>query len=81
MFAKYPHLSIEEIKQLIVDDKWLASLQASIVAEIERITQQLANRVKTLEERYSAPMPSLIDEVASLSSRVDDHLKKMGLAW
>ena len=81
VFAKYPQLSIEEIKQLIVEDKWLASLQASIVAEIERITQQLANRVKTLEERYSAPMPSLIDEVANLSSKVDIHLKKMGLVW
>ncbi len=81
VFAKYPQLSIEEIKQLIVEDKWLASLQARIVAEIERITQQLANRVKTLEERYSAPMPSLIDEVASLSSKVDVHLKKMGLVW
>ena len=81
VFAKYPQLSIEEIKQLIVDDKWLASLQASIVAEIERITQQLANRVKTLEERYSTTMPSLIDEVACLSSKVDGHLKKMGLVW
>jgi len=81
VFAKYPQLSIEEIKQLIVDDKWLASLQASIVAEIERVTQQLANRVKTLEERYSTPMPNLIDEVASLSSKVDVHLKKMGLVW
>jgi type I restriction enzyme M protein len=81
VFVKYPQLNIEEIKQLIVDDKWLASLQASIVAEIERITQQLANRVKTLEERYSTTMPGLIDEVASLSSKVDVHLKKMGLAW
>jgi type I restriction enzyme M protein len=81
VFAKYPKLSVEEIKKLIVDDKWLASLQASIIAEIERITQQLANRVKTLEERYSAPLPGLIDEVASLSSKVDEHLKKMGLAW
>jgi type I restriction enzyme M protein len=81
VFAKYSKLSVEDIKTLIVDDKWLASLQASIVAEVERITQQLANRVKTLEERYSTPMPALVNEVATLSSKVDEHLKKMGLAW
>lgn len=81
VFAKYPKLTVDEIKTLIVDDKWLASLQASIVAEVERITQQLANRVKTLEERYSTPMPTMVNEVATLSSKVDEHLKKMGLAW
>jgi type I restriction enzyme M protein len=81
VFAKYPKLTVEDIKALIVDDKWLASLQASIVAEVERITQQLASRVKTLEERYSTPMPTLVNDVATLSSKVGEHLKKMGLAW
>lgn len=81
VFEQYPQLTPEEIKTLIVEDKWLATLQASIVAEIERITQQLANRIKTLEERYSIPMPALVDNVAELSDKVDEHLKKMGLAW
>lgn len=81
VFTKYPKLTVEEIKTLIVDDKWLASLQSSIVAEVERITQQLANRVKTLEERYSTPMPTLVNDVATLSSKVNEHLKKMGMAW
>ena len=81
VFAKYSQLAIEDIKALIVDDKWLATLQSSIVAEIERITQQLANRVKTLEERYSVPLPNLVSDVSTLSSKVDEHLKKMGLEW
>jgi type I restriction enzyme M protein len=81
VFDQYPQLTLEEIKTLIVEDKWQATLQASIVAEIERITQQLANRIKTLEERYSIPMPALVDNVADLSDKVDEHLKKMGLVW
>src|SRR5690606_6892337 len=56
-FKHYATLSEAEIKALVVQDKWLASLQTSIQAEIERITQQLANRVKELEERYSEPLP------------------------
>jgi type I restriction enzyme M protein len=81
VFDQYPQLTLEDIKTLIVEDKWLATLQGSIKAEIERITQQLANRIKTLEERYSTPMPALVDNVAELSDKVDEHLKKMGLAW
>ncbi len=81
VFGQYPKLSIEEIKTLIVDDKWLATLQANIVAEIERVTQQMANRVKQLEERYSAPLPTLAKSVDDLSDKVADHLKAMGLEW
>ena len=79
VFAKYPELTLDENKTLIVEDKWLATLEGNIVAEIERITQQLANRIKTLEDRYSEPMPRLVDEVEFLSCKVDEHLKNMGL--
>ncbi|EFU7149400.1 type I restriction-modification system subunit M [Escherichia coli] len=79
VFKQYPKLSIDEIKSLIVDDKWLATLESNIVAEIERVTQQLANRVKELEERYSEPLPALSQSVENLSDKVADHLKAMGL--
>jgi type I restriction enzyme M protein len=81
VFAQYPKLTENEIKTLVVDDKWQATLKTAIVAEIERVTQQLANRVKTLEERYAEPLPQLMQEVEALSSKVDEHLKQMGLVW
>lgn len=81
VFKQYSKLSIDEIKTLIVVDKWLATLESNIVTEIERITQQLANRVKELEERYSEPLPMIMQSVASLSDKVADHLKAMGLEW
>jgi type I restriction enzyme M protein len=81
VFNQYPKLTIEEIKTLIVDDKWLATLQANIVTEIERVTQQMANRVKQLEERYSTPLPTLTQSVDNLSDKVVRHLKAMGLEW
>jgi type I restriction enzyme M protein len=81
VFKQYPQLTEDDIKTLIVDDKWLATLQSSIVAEIERVTQQLANRVKTLEERYAEPLPALAQSVEVFSAKVDEHLKKMGLVW
>jgi type I restriction enzyme M protein len=81
VFEQYPQLTETAIKTLIVDDKWLATLQGNIIAEIERVTQQLANRVKTLEERYAEPLPTLIQSVEALSADVEEHLKKMGLQW
>ena len=81
VFNQYPKLTIDEIKTLIVDDKWLATLQANIVSEIERVTQQMANRVKQLEERYSTPLPTLSKSVDDLSDKVAGHLKAMGLEW
>jgi type I restriction enzyme M protein len=81
VFNQYPKLNIDEIKALIIDDKWLATLQANIIAEIERVTQQMANRVKQLEERYSTPLPTLAQSVDDLSDKVAGHLKAMGLEW
>lgn len=81
VFKQYPALTIDEIKTLIVEDKWLATLESNIVAEIERVTQQLANRVKELEERYSEPLSAISQSVENLSDKVADHLKAMGLEW
>jgi type I restriction enzyme M protein len=81
VFEKYPQLTEVENKLLIVEDKWLVALHAGVHAEIERVTQRLANRVKTLEERYAETLPALTQTVEVLSANVEGHLKKMGLQW
>ncbi|ELZ7232011.1 type I restriction-modification system subunit M [Vibrio parahaemolyticus] len=80
-FKQYAKLTIDDVKALVVEDKWNAALQAGIQAEIERVTQQLANRVQDLEARYSQPLPVLTDSVNDLSNKVSEHLKAMGLEW
>ena len=81
VFQKYSHLTEGEIKLLLVQFKWLPAIQRGIKAEIERITQQLANRVRELEERYAEPLPAIEKEVEKLSAKVAEHLKAMGLEW
>ncbi len=81
MLAKYPKLTEAEIKTLVVDDKWFASIQAAIEGEVQRLTQQLAGRVKELEERYTHPLPKLEHVVVELTTKVEHHLKQMGLVW
>lgn len=78
--AKYNKLTEDEIRTLVVDDKWLATIAAAAQSELDLVSQSLTGRIKELAERYETPMPELIDEVAALSTKVDGHLKKMGVA-
>lgn len=81
VFAHYPKLNDNDIKYLLVQDKWKASLASALDAEIERVIQRLANRVKELEERYSVTLSELIQNVEQLESKVATHLEGMGLEW
>ena len=81
VFTKYPTLTDDEVKELVVQDKWFATLNSSVEAEIERVTQQLANRVKELNERYAEPLPQITQNVEALNLKVAEHLKAMGLEW
>jgi type I restriction enzyme M protein len=80
-YAKYPTLSEAEIKALVVDDKWLATLDAAIHGEMDRISQALAQRVKELAERYETPVPKINRRVAELEAEVNRHLEKMRFSW
>lgn len=79
--AKYPKLTEGEIKQLVVDDKWLATLAAAVQSELDRVSQTLTSRIRLLAERYATPLPTLTKELVTLSAQVDEHLKKMGAVW
>lgn len=78
--AKYPKLSEAEIKTLVVDDKWLATLATAVQGELDRVSQTLTGRIRQLAERYATPLPQLVDEVEALAARVDGHLRRMGVA-
>lgn len=79
--AKYPALTVDEIKTLVVDDKWLATLAGAVQGELDRVSLTLTGRIRLLAERYATPLPQIIREVSGLTAQVNDHLKKMGAVW
>jgi len=81
LYAKYPELTVDEIKTLVVDDKWMQTIESSISGEIDQISQALAGRIKELSERYDKPLPKIDSEAKNLESMVNEHLKKMGFVW
>ena len=76
--AQYGKLTEDEIKTLVVDDKWLATIAAAVQGELDRVSQTLTGRIRQLAERYATPLPQLTGEVAALETKVSRHLERMG---
>ncbi len=81
VWDKYKTLSDDEIKTLVVDDKWISHLENSVQNEMQRISQRLTQRIKELAERYETPLPLQLEEVNALEKKVNAHLVKMGFVW
>ncbi len=77
-YQKYPKLTEAEIQTLVVDDKWLTTLATAVQGELDRVSQTLTSRIRLLADRYSAPLPQIVDEVEQLAAKVAAHLGKMG---
>ena len=80
-YAHYPKLTEDEIKSLVVDDKWMTALRTAIEGEIDRISQSLTQRVMELTERYENPLPQLTVQVNQFEGKVNQHLEGMGFSW
>jgi len=78
---KYPKLKEEEIKMLVVEDKWLAWLSTALQSELDHVSQTLTESIHELAERYVTPLPKLNEKVEILTAKVKEHLRKMGASW
>ena len=76
--AKYGKLTEDDIKVLVVQDKWLATLESSVQGELDGVSNTLGGRLRLLGERYATPLSDVATHAAKLSLQVDAHLRKMG---
>ena len=77
---QYGKLTEGQIKTLILDDKWQATVIGRIASDVESLTFALVARLKELGNRYSETVGSLDMELAKLDDKVADHLAAMGVA-
>lgn len=78
---KYPELSVDEIKSLVVDDKWCEHLSKCVGGELDTVSHDLTARVKQLAVRYEKPLPELASDLVELQGNVGKHLVAMGASW
>ena len=79
VLARYETLTAAEVAEMVVDDKWVASIEAAVGKEVERVSGGLVDRVRELEERYANTLPELEQRVEDYGARVEGHLRRMGL--
>lgn len=78
---RFETLSEKEVRELVVNDKWLTSLKFDIDQEIESISKRLSSRIHELADRYSETLEGLNMTLNSMEKKVLDHFETMNLSW
>lgn len=79
--AKYAELTVEEIKELLVNKKWYYSIFDGIDALYAAISHGITDRIMELAERYEDTLPTLSFLVDDYEAKVKSHLERMGFVW
>lgn len=78
---KYTVLTVEEIKELLVNKKWYYSIFDGIDALYVAISHSITDHIVELAERYEDTLPTLSALVDDYEARVKSHLERMGFKW
>jgi type I restriction enzyme M protein len=79
VLKKYQDLTEDEIKAIVIEDKWYAAIDRLVDGEVQRLSNRLATRVAELCERYDATLSELEEKVEDLDAQFEQHLRDMGL--
>ncbi|GAA9557035.1 type I restriction-modification system subunit M [Helicobacter pylori] len=78
-FHQYKNLKLGEIKDLIIQDKWLKSLKNALENKILKRINAFASALNGIIQTYSNSLLELDKEVKESESKVLEHLKDLGL--
>ncbi|WRC57307.1 type I restriction-modification system subunit M [Helicobacter pylori] len=76
-FHQYKNLEINEIKDLIIQDKWLNSLKNALENKILKRINAFASALNEIISSYSNSLLELDKEVKESESKVLEHLKDL----
>ena len=79
--AKYSELTIDEIKELLVNRKWYYTIFDGIKTLYVTTSHNMARRISELTERYEDTLPELQTQVNDYEAKVKAHLERMGFVW
>lgn len=78
-FHQYKNLELNEIKDLIIQDKWLKSLKNALENKIVKRANAFTSALDEIISNYSNSLLELDKEVKESESKVLEHLKDLGL--
>lgn len=78
---KYGDLSVDEIKHLLFDEKWMIRLSDDIAGEIDQVLNALASKALLIAKRYEHTLKQIEEKTASSKAAVKAALERMGYKW
>lgn len=79
VLARYGKLTEQDVKELVLDDKWQKAIMHGITGEATRLTHNLVSRISELGARYDSTVGNLALELEELAGKVSGHLAAMGV--
>ncbi|MFA5605893.1 MAG: type I restriction-modification system subunit M [Leucobacter sp.] len=79
VLSEYGNLTEDDVKTLVLDDKWHSTVLRRVEGEAEKCTIDLVARIQQLGERYADTVSSLDAQLEKLEATMVDHLAAMGV--
>ncbi len=76
---KYGEVTSADVRALVLDDKWQASIAGRIEKAVDGLTRGLGRRIEELGGRYAQTLDALLEQLALLDSAVAKDLAEMGI--
>ena len=76
---EYGDLTEADVKSLVLDDKWHATIAVRIEGEVNSLTLALVLRIEALGKRYTETIEEIDTELRQLESKVAGHLADVGV--
>ncbi|MBQ3395548.1 MAG: N-6 DNA methylase, partial [Synergistaceae bacterium] len=81
VIKKYKDLSVDEIKRLLFNAKWLARLSHDISIEIDGVMNECMSRLMMIAERYGRTLVEIEKDTDESREAVRNALGRMGYVW
>ena len=81
VLAKYAELTVDEIKILLFDMKWMAKIEEDVRDEFDQVLNTLSSKVILIAKRYERTLGEIEDRTAKSRESVIVALERMGYKW
>ena len=78
VLKQYESLSVDEIKNLLFSEKWMARLMSDITNEINSVLNSSVSRLMMIARRYSRTLSAIESDTEKSREAVSLALKGMG---
>ena len=80
-FKKYDKLTIDEIKELLINKKWLNSIEKGLTEYYQTLSEKLTEGIETIVDRYEETLIDIEAKLKNDEKLVLKDLKTMGFEY